>query len=42
MSREGLEPGIDDSLLLEFAVIPQPTQPPQPDQATLSILQIFA
>ena len=31
MSQVGFEPGIYDSLLLEFAVAHKPTQPPRPD-----------
>ena len=32
MSRAGFEPGIFDSLLLEFAVAHKPTQPPRPNE----------
>ena len=31
MSRGGYEPGIYDSLILEFAVAHKPTQPPRPE-----------
>ena len=31
-SQAGIEPGIYDSLLLEFAVAHTPTQPPWPDK----------
>ena len=31
MSQVGFEPGIFDSLLLEFVVAQKPTQPPRPD-----------
>ena len=31
LPQAGFEPGIYDSLLLEFAVAHKPTQPPRPD-----------